>query len=52
MTRVVTIGAAWLAILGAADADRAARGILTGAALIVGVVGALVSVYVSTERRS
>lgn len=52
MTRVVTIGAAWLAILVAADADRAARGILTGAALIVGVVVALVDVYVSTERRS
>jgi hypothetical protein len=41
----------WLGLIAAADCDPAARGILTGAALIVGVVAALVSVYVSTERR-
>ena len=50
MTRVVTIGAAWLAILVAADCDAAARGILTGAALIVGVLWALVAVGTAGER--
>lgn len=42
----------WLGLIAAADCDAAARGILTGAALIVGVVGAMVGAYISTERRS
>jgi hypothetical protein len=49
--RLALLSAVWLALIVAADAEPAARGILTGAALIVGVVAALVSVYVSTERR-
>lgn len=52
MIRLALLAAAWLALIVAADAEPAVRGILTAAALIVGVVGALVSVYVSTERRS
>jgi hypothetical protein len=49
--RLALLAAVWLALIVAADCDAAARGILTGAALIVGVVGAMVGVYVSTERR-
>lgn len=52
MIRLAMLSAVWLALIVAADAEPAVRGILTAAALIVGLVAALVSVYVSTERRS
>ena len=51
MIPLTLLAAAWLALIVAADAEPAIRGILTAAALIVGIVAALVSVYISTERR-
>lgn len=51
MIPLTLLAAAWLALIVAADAEPAIRGILTAAALIVGIVAALVSVYVATERR-
>ena len=50
MIRLTLLAAAWLALIVAADAEPAIRGILTAAALIVGVVVALVVVHVAAER--
>ena len=50
MKGLVVLVAVWLGLLAAADADPAVRGILTGAALIVGVVGALCAVGREMER--
>lgn len=51
MIRLALLAAVWLALIVAADAEPAVRGILTAAVLIVGVVGAMVGAYISTERR-
>lgn len=50
MIRLALLSAVWLALIVAADAEPAVRGILTGAALIVGVVGALCAVGREMER--
>ena len=50
MKRLALLAVALLGLVAAADADPAVRGILTGAALIVGVVGALCAVGREMER--
>ena len=50
MIPLTLLAAAWLALIVAADAEPAIRGILTAAALIVGVVVALVAVGTAGER--
>lgn len=50
MIRLALLSAVWLALIVAADAEPAVRGILTAAALIVGVVVALVAVGTAGER--
>ena len=50
MKRLAVLAVALLGLVAAADADPAVRGILTGAALIVGVVGALCAVGREMER--
>ncbi len=48
--KAALLAVALLGLVAAADADPAVRGILTGAALIVGVVGALCAVGREMER--
>ena len=50
MIRLALLVMAWAALIVAADAEPAIRGILTAAALIVGVVVALVAVGTAGER--
>ena len=52
MIRLALLVMAWAALIVAADAEPAIRGILTAAVLIVGVVVALVVVHVAAERLS
>ena len=48
--KAALLAVALLGLVAAAEADPAVRGILTGAALIVGVVGALCAVGREMER--
>ena len=48
--KAALLAVALLGLVAAADADPAVRGILTGAALIVAVVGALCAVGREMER--